>query len=252
MAKNKKDIESKSVNSAKSTLSKPSLDDVLEFAEGVTGSGEMEPPVDEVVPAIKNVTQSAVAIDKMAGEAAPVTARSLMPSSEKERQILRQRALAMAQAIEKEEYSDHREEYLRFRLGDREEYGIPYEFLDEILHTTTVARVPCTPAHIAGVVNRRGEMLTVIDLQPFFKTRKTELTGDERIIVVSGDEMRIGILVDEVISNDRYIREQLAPSLVSDGVTNIDYVKGIYNGKVTILNMDILLSGSTLRIDEVV
>ena len=252
MPKDKKSSGKKTANKSIANVHKPLLDEVLEFAEAKLNDEIPKPPAAE--PAKKQVTipiESPV-IEPPTAPLTGVSARSFLPDSEKERDILRQRAVAMAKDAVEANSADHREEYLRLRLGDKEEYGIPYEYLDEILYLTTITQVPCTPSHIAGVVNRRGEMLTVLDLQSFFHTRKTDNLSDARIIVVSGHNMRIGILVDEVISNDRYIPDQLAPALVSAGVTNIDYIKGIYDGKVAMLNMDALLSDKSLYVDEAV
>ncbi len=204
----------------------------------VTQDGSRQ-AADKVKPQVRRVSDSA----------ARITARSLMPDTKEARQTLKQRALAMAQLEEKVDIHQYGE-FLRFRLGDKEEYGIPYEHLDEILSMPVITQVPCTPAHIAGVVNRRGEVLTVLDLQPFFMTHETDKTTEARIIVVSSEDVQLGILVDEVITNERYALDKLAPALVSTGVSNLNYVKGIYGGRVTMLNVDALLSDEVLRVDE--
>jgi purine-binding chemotaxis protein CheW len=179
------------------------------------------------------------------------SAHALMPASEKDQYILRQRAAAVAGEDEQDHDEEKFEDYLRFRLGSTEEYGIPYHYLDEVLYISSIARIPCTPAHIAGVINRRGEMLTVLDLQPFFQfKRDQEFDDDARVIVISGHNLKVGILADAVISNDQYDPEVLAPPLKSGGVMNLDYVDGICDGKVTMLNVQKLLVDSSIIVNE--
>lgn len=226
------------------SVRKPSLDEVLTFAEGDanTASAAQSPAAsaDKAEPAGATVMQQGI------------SARSLMPTSERDRAILKQRAATLAGEEDDEQYSEQSEEYLRLRLGKTEEYGIPYQYLDEILYVSAITEVPCTPAYIAGVANRRGEMLTVLDLQPFFNIQRDAIGEAARIIVVSGNGMRLGILIDEVISNDHYDPQQLAPPMVSSGVKNLDLVKGIYNGKVTMLNLESMLSEQVLAVNELV
>ena len=64
--------------------------------------------------------------------------------------------------------------------------------------------------------------------------------------------MRIGILVQAVVSNDRFEAGNLEPPLASAGVANRNYIKGIYSGKVTILDMNTLLEDPSLIVNETV
>ncbi len=225
------------------------LEDALPFAAAAPAAAESQPALDNLKSAVVAGADAQPPNRWAARSHQGVKARDLLPDTEQARGILKQRALSMAQLKADAEDINNHQEFLRFRLGDTEEYGIAYGHLDEILYVPTITSVPCTPAHIAGVVNRRGEMLTVMQLQPFFNTRDIAKGSEARIIVVSGQGMRVGILVDEVISNERYAPEQLAPALASAGVANLDYVKGIYGGRVTLLNMDALLADDALRVE---
>jgi purine-binding chemotaxis protein CheW len=241
MAKDKKTANKtgKPVKKKPASVRKPTLDEVLTFAESDTA------PANVAAPSSDSVKTASVKVQGIA-------ASSLMPNSEKDKAVLKQRAAMLAGDVDEEQLAKHRETYLRLRLGKSEEYGIPYKYLEEILYVSGISGVPCTPPHIAGVVNRRGEMLTVLDLQPFFNIQRDDIAETSRIIVVSCHGMQAGILVDEVISDDHYDPEQLAPPIVSSGVTNLDYVSGIYKGKVTMLNLDALLSDPPITVNEVV
>ena len=105
------------------------------------------------------------------------------------------------------------EPFVHVRLGRSEEYGLPYRFVDEVVAVTTIALVPCAPPSIAGVINRRGQMLPVVDLQHFFgieaeagggpHTNATDIAAID-IVVVSAGNLSVGIRVDELLGVSEY------------------------------------------------
>ncbi len=179
-----------------------------------------------------------------------VRAETLMPREAGFKQILQQRAAVLAGLSEGEDGAEERVQYLRFRLGPMEHYGIPYEFMDTLLYVSDIAVIPGTPACIAGVINYRGVLLTVLDLKQFFHTQAQEPTEEARIMVVSDGRMRVGLLADAVEGNEEYPPTRLAPPLASDGITDIKYIAGIHAGTVTMLNMEALLGDPSLVVDE--
>ncbi|MDD4964600.1 MAG: chemotaxis protein CheW [Gallionella sp.] len=175
------------------------------------------------------------------------SAAALMPQDRETCDILAERARTIATPVGQQQY-EQRDQYLRFRLGTVELYGIPYQYLEELRYVGNLARVPCTPAFVAGVVNHRGELLTILDLKQFFRMPALALAGECRIVVVKHAGTRIGLLVDEVDGNEEYQSDELAPPLGSDGVTNMEYVLGIHAGRVTLLNVAALLNDPALRV----
>ncbi len=177
-----------------------------------------------------------------------VGAASLMPTAAAARVTLRHRADLLA----KKEESDTQpgEMYIRFLLGPAGRYGIPYRFLDEILYVPRVSRVPGAPAFVSGVINRRGDLLTVLNLGAFFETEPLSDTSEARILVVHDGNVQLGLLVDAVEDNDEYPATALTPPLVSDGVSKLGYVKGILHGTITMLDVTALLSDGDLTVDE--
>ncbi|HJW86139.1 MAG TPA: chemotaxis protein CheW [Candidatus Brocadiaceae bacterium] len=174
---------------------------------------------------------------------------SQMPSSEKDRKILKDRASLFAKK-EVKRVEAVVDTYIHFRLGTSENYGISYKYVDEILYAVGLTRVPCTPPFIAGIVNRRGKMLTVIDLKRFFQTTGKEYGNDSRVIVITGAGITVGVLADEMFGNKDYYPSQLTPPLPSDGVSNLKYVTGIDRGMVTILNINEILGDPILKVNE--
>lgn len=227
------------------TLDKPDFGQALFFAEAMT------PPAQVSDIALQNIDIAPLLAEiPVRPEAQPrQPAATLMPQDEATRKILEKRARVIAvQAGEQQNESP--DQYLRFRLGAVERYGIPYQYLEELLYVGNLTRVPCTPAFIAGVINHRGELLTVLDLKQFFHMPAVARSDEARIIVVEHDGARAGLLVDEVDGNEKYPNNALSSPLSSDGVSNMDYVLGIHAGSVTLLDVAAFLNDSALQVNR--
>ena len=68
--------------------------------------------------------------------------------------------------------------------------------------------------------------------------------------MVQSENLLVGLLVDEMLGSDEYLPSRLTVGMPSKGVSNLDYVAGIYNGRVTMLDLDILLGDSSLTVNE--
>jgi purine-binding chemotaxis protein CheW len=91
--------------------------------------------------------------------------------------------------------------YLTFGLG-AEEYGLEILKVREIIGLMEITAVPGTPAHVRGVVNLRGQVISVIDLRSRFGLPPVEKTEQTCVIVVEinseGRRICMGIVVDRV------------------------------------------------------
>lgn len=83
-----------------------------------------------------------------------------------------------------------------FRLKD-ELYGVPVEQVVSIERWEAVTRVPNAPSFIKGIINLRGEILPVIDLQQRFGLGVSNQTEESRLVIVQDEEIKIGLIVDE-------------------------------------------------------
>ncbi|MBZ0106389.1 MAG: chemotaxis protein CheW [Sulfuricella denitrificans] len=221
---------------------KPVFEEALAFAQ------ETAPGAKTPSPGTPHARPSAAGLPPAIAPA--VGAVQLMPRDENVQEVLRSRARLLARLQKTGVVEEARDQYLCFRLGPNELYGIPYACLEELMYVGSIARVPGTPRAIAGVVNRRGELLSVLDLRQFFRTDAHEDASQARIIVVQADGARVGLLVDAVEGNEFYVPARVAAPLSSDGVSNIEYVQGIYEGKVTLLNIRAMLADPGLVVNR--
>lgn len=103
--------------------------------------------------------------------------------------------------IEKPATESRGGKYLTFALGS-EEYGLQILKVREIFGYMEITAVPRTPAYVRGVINLRGQVISVIDLRTRFGMPAVEKTEQTCIIVVEinlqGRRVNMGIVVDRV------------------------------------------------------
>lgn len=81
---------------------------------------------------------------------------------------------------------------------DNEQYGIDISYVDNIVRLQPITRVPHTQEYFLGVINLRGEIISVMSLRRKFELPDKENTNASRILILKVDGNKIGILVDEV------------------------------------------------------
>ena len=79
-----------------------------------------------------------------------------------------------------------------------ETYGINVMQVQEVLRETEVAPVPGAPHYVIGIINLRGNVVSVIDARIRFGLSTIERSDITRIIVIEAQQQIIGILVDSV------------------------------------------------------
>jgi len=90
-----------------------------------------------------------------------------------------------------------RGKYLTFLVGDVG-YGIEISYVVEIISVQEITLVPHTHKYVKGIINLRGTVVPVIDMGMRFGQGEVVQTDETCIIVLSMDDMSVGILVDGV------------------------------------------------------
>lgn len=88
-------------------------------------------------------------------------------------------------------------QWVTFRLED-ETYGINVMQVQEVLRYSEIAPVPGAPSYVLGIINLRGNVVTVIDTRLRFGLQGSETTDHTRIVVIEAENQVVGILVDAV------------------------------------------------------
>lgn len=125
---------------------------------------------------------------------------------------------------------------MTFQL-EEETYGINVMQVREVLRYTEIAPVPGAPDYVLGIINLRGNVVTVIDTRSRFGLVDGEVTDNTRIIVIESEHQVIGILVDSV-AEVVYLRSSEIDTTPSVGTDeSAKFIQGVSNrdGKLLIL-----------------
>ncbi|MCE0721938.1 MULTISPECIES: chemotaxis protein CheW [Legionella] len=177
-------------------------------------------------------------------------ASELMPKSKEALKILHARAKQLAQQ-ELDIRKNHGIAFVRFNLSKNEIYGISYQYVQEILHNTSMAFPPFAPNFIAGVINWRGALITVVDLLKFFHLNHSNYNSkkdNQFIIVVQANNITLGLLVHRIEGSETYVPSELATPLSSANVTNPEYILGLHHAVTAIINMETFISSISQEI----
>ena len=127
-------------------------------------------------------------------------------------------------------------QWVTFKL-DNETYGINVMQVQEELRYTEIAQVPSAPSSVLGIINLRGNVVTVIDTRQRFGLHNAEITDNSRIVIIEADKQVVGILVDSV-AEVVYLRQseiETAPNVGND--ESAKFIQGVCNknGELLIL-----------------
>ena len=98
-----------------------------------------------------------------------------------------------------------------FQLSGKE-YGIPVYLVHGIERVQHITRVPGTAPFVKGVINLRGVVTPIIDLRKRFEMEEAEYTDSTRVIIVSVEDIEVGLIVDA--ANDVIDIKELNKSLL--------------------------------------
>ena len=119
-------------------------------------------------------------------------------------------------------------QWVTFRL-DSESYGINVMQVQEVLRHTEIAPVPGAPEYVLGIINLRGNVVTVIDTRQRFGLGPAPVTDQTRIVIIEADRQVVGILVDSV-AEVVYLRQseiETAPNIGTD--ESAKFIQGVCN-----------------------
>jgi purine-binding chemotaxis protein CheW len=178
--------------------------------------------------------------------------RRLAPCPEDQRKILRARARSLA-AGGKAEATSQRSllEVVEFVLGP-EYYGIESCHIREIHPLTEFTPLPCTPAFVLGLVNVRGQILSIIDLKKLFDLPQKGLTDLNKVIVVHANHMELGILADAIVGVRLIALEELQPVIPTLTGIRAEYLKGITKDPMVVLAVEKILADEKILVNELV
>ena len=187
-------------------------------------------------------------------------------SDEEKENIFKERAVKLSLAKIKIEDDKDLINIISFYIGG-EFYGIDVEFLQEIYEVNNITRIPHTPTVLAGLINHRGSVLTIIDLKVLFNlkddkvSKKNELenareqskeNSHNKILILDYLESKVGINIDRFESLLELPRNKINPvPLFFQEKNKIVKSETQVNGHpLLIIDVEALLKDKRLFVDE--
>jgi purine-binding chemotaxis protein CheW len=175
---------------------------------------------------------------------------------EDERVVLRKRAERLAEKTSDAPEDLARIEMMVIMLGS-ETYGLPLQALTaayqvDVNLTTPVVPVPCTPPYVAGIANIRGHVVPVIDLAVLLGLPANGAAGSTGIVVVANETATMAFRVDRIGDATLARLGELMPVSGLFDLAKTEYLQGTLPDGTILLNIDAILTDSTLIVDETV
>lgn len=108
-----------------------------------------------------------------------------------------------------------------------EEFGVPIEEIQEIIKYVNITPIPDVPDFIKGIINVRGDIVTVIDLKSRFSIQKKSSAAKHIIITKQYDNF-FGLIVDEVTEVLRISESEIKfPTALNSKKIRREYLNGV-------------------------
>jgi len=163
--------------------------------------------------------------------------------------VLRKRAKKLSREFLKVGSDEELLEIVEFRLGP-ERYGVASLHVGEVIPLRERAIIPCTPPFVAGIINLRGRIVSLIDLKFFFDIPATEISEETRVVVLRSGEMELGILADALVGIRMISLRNVHPPLPTMAGVRSAYLLGVEGEDTALLDGGKILRDESLVVDE--
>jgi len=104
-------------------------------------------------------------------------------------------------------------------------YALPIQETQEIIRMTDITTVPNSKEYVEGIINLRGSVVPVINLNRRLGLLERNHDDSTRVIVVEYNGQKVGMIVDNVQEVGSYTGDEIEPPTVAgDGV---EYLSGV-------------------------
>lgn len=165
-------------------------------------------------------------------------ASDFIPQDNQIQQTMRERAQVLAKKVIIEDENQQMIQYICFCVGENDHYGISYQYAANVIAHPFLTIVPRTPSYIAGIINHRGALISVLDLKQFLYHEKANETNETNIILVKTNKITLGILTNKIIGDDGYESKKLDASILTNKIVKPQYILGLDKGINAIINME--------------
>ena len=171
--------------------------------------------------------------------------------NKKNLKILKNRAKELSEITVEQEMSEDFIELVEFVLA-YEQYGIASSFIREVFSMKEFTPIPSTPNFVLGVINVRGQIISVIDIKKFFGLPTGGISDLNRVVICHTEDMEVGILADSIKGVRIVPVDIIQASMPTLNDARAEYIKGVTEEGLVVLDIKKLLSSNKLVVyDEI-
>jgi len=159
----------------------------------------------------------------------------MVPGPDEKVRILRERAEALARSTDERGGPDEEVTVVEFMLA-HERYALELSYIREVYPLKDLTPLPGVPDFILGIVNVRGQILSIVDIRRFFELPERGLTNLNQVIILQSDDMEFGLLADEILGTRSIPRSAIQTSLPTLTGIRAAYLKGVTGDRLVILD----------------
>jgi len=116
--------------------------------------------------------------------------------------------------------------FIEFSLG-KKDYAIPLLMVREVISVPETTPIPRSPSHFLGIINLRGQVISVVDLRKKLKL-ETKQGKEEAVIIVDIGSMNIGMVVDSINKVLAFSFDEVSEMPEVENQINTQYILGVY------------------------
>lgn len=138
--------------------------------------------------------------------------------------------------VTREASNDQVIQWVTFRLAD-EVYGTEVMQVKEVLRLSEITPVPGAPDYVLGIINLRGNVVTVLDTRRRFGLPEKEPDEASRIVIMEAGDQVFGMLVDSVAEVVYLKASEIESSPNVGNEESARFIQGVYShdGELLIL-----------------
>lgn len=117
--------------------------------------------------------------------------------------------------------------YLQFSLGN-EKYAIPLLEVREVIPPPETTTMPNGPAYFVGIMNLRGQIISIVDLRKKLNIKPAEQGVEEAVIIVCLEGVSIGLVVDSINKVVNLGSQEISEIPEIKSQVNAKYIYGVF------------------------
>lgn len=168
-------------------------------------------------------------------------------STQEKKSILQKRAILFGRPAANANNEQPRLNIIEFFLAS-ERYAFETSYIAEVCALKEFTPIPGAPQFVVGIINVRGRIVSIIDLRKIFDVSPKGLSEFNKVIVIRDGTLEFGIVADMVGSACQISSDEIQPPLPTLIGARSEYLSGITNNGLAILNAAKLLADPRLRV----